>query len=331
MQATQQNLLRLLADAELHSGTKLAAELGLTRAAVWKTMQQLEALGVEVQAVKGKGYRLAQPAELLDEQAIRSAMPPAASQRVAQLEVLWQTESTSDHLLAADAVPPGQCRVCVAEFQTGGRGRRGRPWFAAAGSGICLSLSWSFNTSPQPLSCLGLAAGVGVLRAVHAAGAAEAQLKWPNDVMLNDAKLAGILLDVQGEAGGPMRVVVGVGLNYRLPGAAVRQVVAAGGVRPASLLDAATVNLSRNAMVAKLIAELQQVMLDFAARGFSYFADDWRAADYLRGKRVRVLTDAGETAGRVRGIAADGRLQVETGAGIEHLANGDVSIRSAAK
>ncbi len=149
--------------------------------------------------------------------------------------------------------------------------------------------------------------------------------------MLNDGKLAGILLDVQGEAGGPMRAVAGVGLNYRLPAAALGQVVAAGGVRPASLHDAGSVRMSRNAMVATLIAELQQVMLDFAARGFSHFAGAWRAADYLRGKQVRVLTDAGETDGRVRGIAADGRLQVETSAGIEHLANGDVSIRSAAE
>lgn len=321
--------MRLMADAELHSGTELAAELGMTRAAVWKAIRQLEDLGVEVQAEKGKGYRLCRPAELLDRQFISDALPAEARDRLATLEVLWQTASTSDHLLKAEPAGPGVSRVCLAEFQSGGRGRRGRSWFAAAGGSICLSLSWSFQTSPQQLSCLGLAAGVGVLRAVRAAGADEALLKWPNDVVIDDGKLAGILIDVQGEAGGPMHVVVGVGLNYHLPQAAARQVAATGGLQPAGLTDdGRQLRLSRNAVAAALINELQRVMTEFAGQGFSCFAADWRDADYLRGKQVTVLTDAGEILGLAKGIAADGRLQLETDSGIMHFTTGDVSVRA---
>ena len=283
-----------------------------------------------VQAEQGRGYRLSQPTELLDHELVCDALDDASRDRLESLEVLWQTSSTSDYLMQQPAASPGHSRVCLAEFQTDGRGRRGRSWFAAAGHGICLSLSWSFATSPQQLSCLGLAAGIGVLRAARAAGATQAQLKWPNDVVVAGQKLAGVLIDVRGEAGGPMRAVVGVGLNYRLPELAVEKVLAAGGLQPAALVNAEQpAILSRNETAAALVSELQQVLQEFALEGFSALAPTWRDADYLWGKAVTVVTDNGEVSGNVKGIAADGRLQLETKNGIMQFTTGDVSVRAA--
>ncbi len=322
--------MRLLADGAVHSGTGLAAKLGVTRAAVWKSIRQLEAAGVSIGAQQGKGYWLAEPLELLDENQVSAALGDEARQHIEQLEVLWQVPSTSDYLLQAPAVAAGRSRVCLAEFQNGGRGRRGREWFAAAGHSICLSLSWSFQSSPQQLASLALAVGVGVMRTARAAGAADAQLKWPNDVVVNGNKLAGVLIDVQGEAGGPMRVVVGVGLNYSLPDSAVQKIAAAGGLQPASLAGVGrTPSMSRNAVAGLLINDLHGVMNEFSARGFSGFAAEWRAADYLFAKPVTVIADTVQHCGIVRGIAADGRLQLETNGGILHLMSGDVSVRPA--
>ncbi len=330
MPVTPQNLLRLLADGEVHSGTALATGLGVTRSAVWKVMHQLEALGIEVRAAKGKGYHLDAPLELLDRAAIAAALPAAVTARLDALEVHWALPSTSDHLLKGERVAPGRLRACLAEVQSGGRGRRGRPWFAVPGRGLCLSVSWCFRSSPAQLSSLGLAAGVGVLRAVQRAGARAARLKWPNDIVVAGRKLAGILIDVQGEAGGPLHVVIGVGLNYRAAAATTAGVATAGGLPPAALVDAADGEaVARNMVAALLVEELCAVLEEFTAHGFGRLAEVWREADYLRGRPVTVVADDAHYQGVVHGIAADGRLQLATDSGIMHLLSGDVSVRPA--
>jgi len=326
---SQQKLLRLLADGQTHSGTDLALQCGVTRAAVWKCVQQLEGLGIEIAAGAGKGYQLRRPLELLDAAHISAALPAAARQSNEGCEVLWSTSSTNDYLLQMPGVPAGRSRACLAELQTGGRGRRGRKWFATAGYGLCLSIAWTFRYSPPQLGCLGLVAGVAVLRAVRRAGATNALLKWPNDVVIDGHKLAGILIDVRGEAGGPLQAVIGIGLNYDLPAATARNVVATGGLEPVSMRDAGA-TLSRNDLAASLITELHATLELFSSEGFGSIVEEWRAADYLQGKEVRVEVDGETQAGIARGIAADGRLQLATSAGIVHLTTGDVSVRLAA-
>ena len=187
----QQQLLRILADGELHSGSELADVLGVSRTAIWKQLGQLDSLDLEVSAQAGQGYRLAAPLELLDENSIRAHLTEDFESVCDSLQVLWTSESTSAELLAAGAPEAGKANACLAEYQTAGRGRRGRQWFAPAGHGICLSVGWYFPASPASLSCLGLAVGIGVLRAIHRAGVSNAQLKWPNDIVVDGGKLAG--------------------------------------------------------------------------------------------------------------------------------------------
>ena len=184
----QRKLLKLLADGRQHSGRDLAAALGITRAAIWKQVQLLRERGIAVAAQAGQGYSLALPLELLERDGIFAALPPDLRPVIDDLQVLWVAESTSDLLLQGGRTEPGRARICLAEYQTGGRGRRGRQWFAAVGSGVCISVGWCFPAAPASLSCLGLAAGVAVLRAVQACGVQNAKLKWPNDLLVFDGR-----------------------------------------------------------------------------------------------------------------------------------------------
>jgi BirA family biotin operon repressor/biotin-[acetyl-CoA-carboxylase] ligase len=328
--SVQQQLLRLLADGQLHSGSELAAQLGVSRSAVWKHVRQLESLELEVAAQAGQGYRLAAPLELLDEAQLVNAMNERTRQLCGTPEILWASKSTSDHLLKNPAPSAGIAHACLAEYQSSGRGRRGRQWFAPAGHGICLSVAWSFATSPANLACLGLAVGVGVLRALRAAGAANAQLKWPNDIVVDGCKLAGILIDVQGESGGPLYIVAGVGVNYRLNNFTEGAVAANGGITPACLTVAAAGEAAgRNQTAALLIDEICAVLKTFAADGFTSLADEWSGADYLAGRMVNVQLDDAVLSGIARGITDDGRLKLEADGKLHLLVTGDVSVRAA--
>jgi BirA family biotin operon repressor/biotin-[acetyl-CoA-carboxylase] ligase len=327
--SVQQQLLCLLADGQLHSGSELATSLGVTRSAIWKNIRQLSSLDIEVAAQAGKGYRLAAPLEMLDELQIVNALNERSRQLCDPPEVLWVSESTSDHLLRKPAPLPGIAHVCLAEYQSSGRGRRGRQWFAPAGHGICLSVAWSFSSSPANLSCLGLAIGVGVLRALRSAGAADAQLKWPNDIVADGCKLAGILIDVQGEAGGPLHVVAGVGVNYHLNHFAEKAVAANGGITPACMTGVAADEFAgRNQTAALLIDEICVVLADFSKDGFTSLADEWSEADYLAGQRVNVQLDDAVLSGIARGITDDGRLRLEVDGKLHLLVTGDVSVRA---
>lgn len=326
----QRKLLKLLADGQLHSGSDLAAALGISRAAIWKQVQLLRELGIAVGAQAGQGYSLPASLELLERDAIVAALPPELRPVIEDLQVLWVTESTSDLLVQRGRTDPGRARICLAEYQTGGRGRRGRQWFAAVGSGVCISVGWCFPAAPASLSCLGLAAGIAVLRAAQACGVHNAELKWPNDLVVDGKKLAGVLVDVQGEAGGPLQVVVGVGINYAPDAVGAKAIVAAGGLPPVcitQLSDAALVG--RNKVAAELIASMLTVLQQFANTGFESFAEEWRSADYLRGKVVQVAAGDREIIGVARGISGDGQLLVEANGQLDQLVSGEVSVRTA--
>ncbi len=318
-------LLRLLADGALHSGEELAAALSISRAAVWKRLQQLEAWGVACEARQGRGYRLEAPIDLLDAAGIRERLPQAAREMLRHLEVHESLGSTSDRLLAIGDLPPGRFDACLAEFQSAGRGRRGRHWVAPFASGLGLSVNWSFRDAPAMLGALSLAAGVAALRALGRLGFAPLSLKWPNDILSGDAKLGGILIDLRGEAAGPAYVVAGVGINVRLPRAA-RERLAADGV---AAVDLASLGAppARDELAAVLIAELTQALVEFGARGLAAFADEWRAADALAGRPVRVLHAGEPLDGVARGVDGDGALLLEADGARRRILSGEVSVR----
>jgi BirA family biotin operon repressor/biotin-[acetyl-CoA-carboxylase] ligase len=320
-------LLRLLADGELHSGEELAARLAISRAAVWKHLQLLDDWGIELQATPGRGYQLREPLELLDADTIRNLLPQWVAGRLRNLGVYEELVSTSDHLLAVAELPAGRFDACLAEFQSAGRGRRGRRWLAPFASGLCLSVNWSFRDAPSALSALSLAAGVAILRALRRLDIHGLALKWPNDIVHGRRKLGGILIDMRGEAAGPAYVVVGAGINVRLP-QGLRAELQAEGIEAAGLVELLDQPLGRNALAASLVNEIALALEEFGARGLSAFMDEWQSADDLIDQPVRVLQGAETVEGLARGIDADGALLVDVGGARRRILSGEVTVRA---
>lgn len=315
--------LRLLADGAFRSGEDIAAALGVTRATVWNAIREAEALGLTVERVRGRGYRLEGTPVWLDAGRVGALLGAHAARFHVQVQPT--VDSTSSALLAAAARGAPSGSVLAAELQTGGRGRRGRAWTSGLGSSLTFSLLWRFEQGAAGLSGLSLAAGVAVAQALAAAGAPGVRLKWPNDMLHDGRKLGGILVEVQGDALGPAAVVVGIGLNVRLP-ATLRAAVG----QPVADLAEAGCDADRNRLLAGLLVALADVLERFALEGFAPFEPAFRALHALHGEPARVqLADGRALEGTVEGTAADGALLLRAASGLVRLHGGEVSLRPA--
>ncbi|HEX6998858.1 MAG TPA: biotin--[acetyl-CoA-carboxylase] ligase [Gammaproteobacteria bacterium] len=321
-------LLAALADGRARSGEELARAFGVSRAAVWKHVRKLEDWQVEVRGAPGHGYRLERPIDLLDREALAAALARRLEGAV-RLEVHTELASTNARLLDAPP-PPGVSSACLAEYQTAGRGRRGRRWRTPLGAGLCLSVGWQFERTPPDLPALTLAAGVTTRRVLAAEAGVDAALKWPNDLVWDERKLGGILVEMTAEAQGACHVVIGVGINVAMPPA----LLAAVSDWPRGAVDLATATggspPSRTALAAALVEALHRLCAGYAASGFAPYLDGWREADYLRGRRVAIDEPRAPVTGVALGIDASGALLVETDAGERRrVIAGDVSVRGA--
>ena len=320
------DLLRLLSDAKLRSGSVLARELGATPAAVRLALRELESLGLGLVRVRGRGYRLAEPYDCLDAAAVRAQLGPQA--RHFHLELLDACASTNTLLLerARGGAPLGSVIAC--ELQSAGRGRRGNSWQSGLGGSLTFSLLWRFAQGAAGLSGLSLAAGVAVARALAAAGVEDVQLKWPNDLLHAGRKLGGILIELHGDAAGPSAAVIGIGLNLRLP-ASLRDAIAQAVTDVASISNAVP---QRNRLLAATLIELAQVLEQFAGHGFAPLRQEWTARHAHQGKAVTLSSgDGNKVAGRAAGVAEDGALLVETARGVERFVSGELSLRATAE
>ena len=255
------------------------------------------------------------PADPLDAQVLRATL--AACGHPMEVEVLQSCTSTNALLLAAEGVHT--CAL-LAERQTAGRGRRGRRWHAAPGADLTFSLRRRFDFAPSRLAGLSLAVGAGLARTLRALGAHEAALKWPNDLVAREAKLAGVLVETRAGSRG-VTAVVGVGLNLRTnPGAETRL------GRPVIALDALLGTLpGRNALAAALLAGLEDTLDTFGREGLDAFISDWQSMHALQGRRLRVrMADGRVIAGTADGIAADGGLLVRNRGGVHAIHSGSV-------
>ncbi len=319
-----------LTDGEFHSGEDLARGLGVTRSAVWKAAGSLRDLGMPLEAIRNRGYRLVVATEPLDAARIRSALPREVVARVAKLEVEWSVDSPNTQLVAREAPPAGSAEVLLAEVQSAGRGRRGRAWLAPPGGAVCLSLSWTFPEMPRDVGALSLAIGVCVLRALKTAGVADVRLKWPNDVLAGDGKLGGILIELRAESAGPVSVVVGIGLNVALGDGLLEKIAATGlpatDLRSTESRSAASAP-SRNAIAAGLIEQCVRGLIEFEREGLRPFVEEWRRADALRGRDVTVHSAEDGARGLARGIDLSGALLVETPHGLRKFIGGEVTVR----
>ena len=311
-------LVDRLADGDWHSGEQLAAGCGISRAALAKRIERLKDWQLVVEARHGLGYRLAAPLERLDEAGLQTALGDALCVRV-----VATTDSTNSQLLAADADADPQ--ALLAEFQTAGRGRRGRSWVTPFGAQLALSVAWSFDAMPAQLTALPLAVGAVCVQRLRAFGATTVQVKWPNDLVADGRKLAGILIEHRGEGGGGCRVVVGLGLNLALQPQQTAELTQPWVNLPALL----AAPLSRNALAAELLRALAMLLSDYPRSGFAPYAKDWAAFDATRERAVQVQLGDRVLNGIARGIDADGALLVDAAGTRHRLHSGEVSLRIA--
>ncbi len=320
-----QELLTVLADGDTVSGAALAERAGVTRAAIWKQVEALRARGVPVESRGTAGYRLPWPVQLLDLTRLRAALPPSARERLGELELHWEIDSTSSEIQRRLATLP-DLSVVLAETQSAGRGRRGRTWLSPPGLNVYLSCLKRFDAGFAALSGLSLAVGVIVMRTLSALGISGAGLKWPNDVLSPDGKLAGILVELSGEYQGPCAAVIGIGLNVRLTPALHAQ--AGQPINDLAGLSHGHVP-DRNEVAAALITALVEGLSQFERDGFAAFADDYANHDLLRGQPLQLHGALGDMEGVGAGVDVRGALLLQTTEGVHVIDSADVTVRRA--
>ncbi len=312
------------------SGDALARESGQSRAAVWKRIQGLREAGVPVLAQAGQGYRLEAPMDLLDPARILASMDAATAASTGVPEVCWSIDSTNSELLRrGGTAAAGGVEVLLAERQTGGRGRRGRQWTSPLAAHLYLSLSRRFEGGLARLGGLSLVTGIAAVEALHGFGVDMARLKWPNDIVVEGPgglrKLGGLLVEGGGEHAGPVRAVVGLGLNVRMPPA------------QAALIDQPWCDLEglagpgvdRNRLAATVLSHLLPALALFDAEGLAPFMSRYAAVDVLAGRAIRLHGEGLPVEhGTALGLAPDGALRVRLDAGgTRDVHAGEVSVR----
>lgn len=323
--ALDKAVLQRLKDGGFYSGTKLADDLGVSRATIWKHVRRLESLGLDVVAWPGKGYRLSTPIEWLDERLIVESLSPKALGLLGSISCHDVIDSTNTELMrpSASKLPSGS--VCLAEYQRAGRGRLGRQWLAPFGTNLCFSVLWRFD-EPHQVQGLSLAVGVVLIRVLSSLGLEGVSLKWPNDLLFEGKKLGGILIEMSGEAHGPSKVVMGVGLNRRLPKKVLKAID-----QPAIDLDTAFGERApgRNLLVAKLLSHLLPLLEGYPQEGLRPYLDEWRAAHAFQGQAATLEVGSRLLYGDIVDITEAGLLLFrEAGGEAKAYASGDVRLRS---
>ena len=328
-------ILRLLADGRFHSGEAIAEHFNVTRTTVWSAIQEAQSLGVEVFSVRGRGYKLPEAISMLNQEEILNAI--GQERAWFKLELHDALESTNTYLMKK--ANPSQVQLLggqlaahatcvVAELQTAGKGRRGRAWQAGLGASLTFSVLWRFQVGASALSGLSLAVGVALIRALHTLGVLSAKLKWPNDVLIETSagkqKLAGILIELQGDMDGPSAAVIGVGINLRLPENVARNIdqpfTDIYSVKP----DAANSNI----LLGTVLKHMADVLSVFEQNGFDALREEWMQYHAYHQQAVRMLMpDGREVLGDVVGIASDGILLVNTPQGEQRFSAGEISLR----
>jgi BirA family biotin operon repressor/biotin-[acetyl-CoA-carboxylase] ligase len=314
--------LRLLTTNGFCSGEHLARSLGVSRTSIQSALKELEAVGVPLLRRRGRGYRLATAIDWLDPTQVGRHL--ATRRDVYELRVVDVVESTNTALLEQAVGGAAGGLMLAAELQTRGRGRRGRAWYAGLGGALTFSVLWRFEQGAGFLAGLGLAVGVALVRALRSLGVGDATLKWPNDLLIRHQKLAGILVEIQGDVLGPSLAVVGVGINFRLDVSTRERVDQA-----ATDLIGAGIPYDRNCVLGRVLWHLAEVLNAFRDHGFGPLRDEWESYHVYAGRAVTVrLPDGAQEEGTVAGVDGDGALLLQTRSGLRRFHSGEVSLRA---
>ncbi|MEH6471322.1 MAG: bifunctional biotin--[acetyl-CoA-carboxylase] ligase/biotin operon repressor BirA [Halopseudomonas sp.] len=318
-----QALLEVLADGEFHSGESLGEAQGVSRAAIWKQLKKLEELGLDCHSVKGRGYRIPGGINLLKLAEFESQLNASAASCLTDITLALTLGSTNK--LAVEQAQQGDChgRLYIAEQQTAGRGRRGRQWASPFARNLYFSLTWSFSGGAAALEGLSLVVGLALLNGLAEEGIDGVQLKWPNDLLHNGRKLAGVLLEMSGDASGQCQVVIGVGVNVAMPETAAADVD-----QPWTDLQQIVARpVDRNRVLARLVNALVDALQLFERQGFAPFREAWQQHNAHQGARVRLSTERFSEQGECVGVDATGALLLKTEQGVKAFHGGELSLR----
>ncbi|RPH20309.1 bifunctional biotin--[acetyl-CoA-carboxylase] ligase/biotin operon repressor BirA [Buttiauxella warmboldiae] len=308
-------LISILADGEFHSGEQLGEQLGMSRAAINKHIQTLRDWGVDVFTVPGKGYSLPNPIQLLNEELIKAQIETGS---VAVLPVI---DSTNQYLMdRLETLHSGD--ACIAEYQQAGRGRRGRQWFSPFGANLYLSMYWRLEQGPAAAVGLSLVIGIVMAEVLRELGAENVRVKWPNDLYLNDRKLAGILVELTGKTGDAAQIVIGAGINLAMSNMA-NDMINQSWIN----LQEAGIHIDRNALAIKIIKELRQALSLFEEEGLVPFLPRWESLDNFIHRQVKLIIGDKEIYGISRGINEQGGLLLEQDGVIKPWVGGEISLR----
>lgn len=323
MKSGHASLLSLLSDGEIHSGETLAQQQNISRAAVWKSIKQLESYGLIIEAERGQGYRLKRPIELLSVENIKKLLPSETDRVFHEIDVLFKTHSTNSILFNRLHSKQIHGHVIFAEYQSKGRGRRGNQWFAPLGSGLMFSVGWHFDVEPNAMGLLSLFIGVAVARTLQSENINCPGLKWPNDIVVDKKKIGGVLIEVRGEAGGPVDVVIGIGVNYELPHEAYLQIN-----QPITDICSHTdENTSRNKIAAALLIHLYEILKEVEVNNCTDLLDEWRALDCYIEQQAKLILPDEEFEGIIKGVDDQGALLMSVNGEMKHFNAGEISLR----
>ena len=314
-------LLQLMAGRHFHSGRHLGELVGLSRAAIWLRIKHIRQHGITVDAVRGRGYRLATSLDLLDLQTILTEITVSELLMPDCISIFPSIDSTNNCVRDRMKSACGIC-VCLAEGQSSGRGRSGKQWVSPFASNLYLSIGWRFDKGTARLAGLSLAVSVILVKLLRQLGVERAAIKWPNDILVDNHKLAGVLIEAGGEMHGQCNVIIGVGINVRmdqLSGEMIDQ--------NWTDLQSCHVQIGRSQLAGKVINALIEMINVFIDKGFEAFHSEWSEMDATRGRRVLVSEHDRVIEGIARGIDRQGLLLVEHDGQLTSHASGEVSLR----
>ncbi|REF25692.1 BirA family biotin operon repressor/biotin-[acetyl-CoA-carboxylase] ligase [Xenorhabdus cabanillasii] len=308
-------LINVLSDGETHSGQQLGQELGMSRAGINKHIQTIREWGVEILTIPGKGYRFPAPMNLLSKRMIESYLPNNG------IEVIPVIDSTNQYLLdKLEELTSGDS--CVAEYQYAGRGRRGRQWVSAFGRNLYLSMFWRLEQGPAAAIGLSLVVGIVIAEVLNRQGAERVKVKWPNDLYMDDKKLAGILVELMGKTGDAAQIVIGIGMNISMSSEQQKLIN-----QRSTNLQQAGVTIERNKLVAEIVVELKKALIQFEKEGLLPFISRWFKLDNFMNRPVKLIIGDQEIYGISRGIDQQGALLLDIDGVITPYIGGEISLR----
>jgi BirA family transcriptional regulator, biotin operon repressor / biotin---[acetyl-CoA-carboxylase] ligase len=306
------------------TGVEIAKHLGISRSAVWKRIEALRQQGMEISALPGKGYRLKTGIEFLHENHIKQALNDDARLCLGEMHLVDQIDSTNTWAQKTALADTVRADIFLAEQQLAGRGRRGRAWVSPYASNIYLSIHQRFDLSLSALSGLSLVVGMMIVKTLREFGFPDVGVKWPNDILAEQKKCGGILIEVQGDAQGPVIATIGIGLNVHMPKDAAKSIDQAW-TDLQSLMPGKTV--SRNVLLAALLNTLLPALKRFEHEGAAKVLSAWPQYDALFNKTVRVIDGGREHQGKILGVTEQGALRLLETDIEQQYHSGEISVR----